>query len=309
MLARACALVGALVARRLPRLRAELARRRRRAGRRADLALGRRRRSPAPLIVVTALLLERACRVGPTTLRPKAGEVPGPREAHGRRVAGPGGRTRPTLRYVFPHPRPGAAPPTVRTRGVACLLLPRGVLAVVGGAAQRLVAAAPVAAAAGVVLGTAATRITYTEVLQSRRDAARDRAELAQDYRALTAARTDEHALFVAAMTGTVLRQQATITRLEQRLVEAAARADRAPSSRAGDRACPPGRGGRRPARRPARGRRGARRPGHVARRRARAGASTYSSPSGGRQRASASTPEALVTRRSLIYHAAATAW
>jgi len=42
------------------------------------------------------------------------------------------------------------------------------------------------AAVASVVLGAAATRITYSELLQTRRDAARDRAEQARDYRALT---------------------------------------------------------------------------------------------------------------------------
>ena len=39
------------------------------------------------------------------------------------------------------------------------------------------------AAVLGVLLGAGATRITHLELLQSRRDAARDRARLAQEYR------------------------------------------------------------------------------------------------------------------------------
>ena len=63
------------------------------------------------------------------------------------------------------------------------------------------------AAVASVVLGAAATRITYSELLQTRRDAARDRAEQARDYRALTEERTAEHAEFSARMTARVDRQ------------------------------------------------------------------------------------------------------
>ena len=106
---------------------------------------------------------------------------------------------------------------------VACLLLVAGTLAVVGGALSGSWLALTVAAGAGVGLGALATRITYLEVLQSRRDAATDRAELAQEYRTLTASRTDENILFVAAMTGRIGRQEATIARLEKRLVEVTA--------------------------------------------------------------------------------------
>jgi hypothetical protein len=106
---------------------------------------------------------------------------------------------------------------------VACLLLTIGVLAVVGGALSESWMVLTVAAAVGVGMGALATRITYLEVLQSRRDAATGRAELAQEYRSLTAARTDENALFVADMTGRITRHEATITRLEKRLVEVTA--------------------------------------------------------------------------------------
>jgi len=106
---------------------------------------------------------------------------------------------------------------------VACLLLTIGVLAVVGGALSESWTVLTVAAAVGVAMGALATRITYLEVLQSRRDAATGRAELAQEYRSLAAARTDENALFVADMTGRIGRHEATIARLEKRLVEVTA--------------------------------------------------------------------------------------
>ncbi|MGZ5405351.1 MAG: hypothetical protein ACXWDL_11935, partial [Nocardioides sp.] len=57
-----------------------------------------------------------------------------------------------------------------------------------------------VAAVSSVVLGAAATRITYSELLQGRWDAARDRAAQAQAYRQLTVERTDEHTRFVTAI-------------------------------------------------------------------------------------------------------------
>lgn len=81
------------------------------------------------------------------------------------------------------------------------------------------------AAASAVVLGAAATRITHSELLQTRRDAARDRAEQAQDYRVLTERRTAEHATFVRAMQSRVDQQQVALTELEGALGEAQRRA------------------------------------------------------------------------------------
>ena len=71
----------------------------------------------------------------------------------------------------------------------------------------------------------AATRITHTELLQSRRDAARDRAEQAQAYRELTDRRTAEHAEFSAAMTARVDRQEVALSELEVALSAAQKRA------------------------------------------------------------------------------------
>jgi hypothetical protein len=56
------------------------------------------------------------------------------------------------------------------------------------------------AAAAAVLLGAVATRITYSEVVESRREVCRVQAEQAQAFTALTEQRVAENADFVAAM-------------------------------------------------------------------------------------------------------------
>lgn len=98
------------------------------------------------------------------------------------------------------------------------------------------------AAALSVGLGTLATRITYVELAESRREAARDRAAVAQDYRDLAAVRSAEHQRFVTSVQGRITGQEVTITKLEgalkaaraeagvaqRRLLEASARAERA---------------------------------------------------------------------------------
>jgi hypothetical protein len=106
---------------------------------------------------------------------------------------------------------------------VACLLLLTGVLAVVGAVLSGSWPLLALSAGLGVALGAAATRITYLEVLQSRRDAATDRAELAKEYSALTAETSERNVLFAADMTGRLGRREASIERLEKRLAEATA--------------------------------------------------------------------------------------
>ncbi len=81
------------------------------------------------------------------------------------------------------------------------------------------------AAVSSVVLGAAATRITYSELLQSRRDAARDRAEQAQAYRELTDQRTTEHLTFSRAMQARSDQQELALNELESALGEAQRRA------------------------------------------------------------------------------------
>src|SRR3990170_6929487 len=81
------------------------------------------------------------------------------------------------------------------------------------------------AAASSVVLGAAATRITHTELAQSRREAARDRAEQAQAYRELTEQRTAEHLEFSRTMEARADQQELALTELESALGEAQKRA------------------------------------------------------------------------------------
>ena len=82
-----------------------------------------------------------------------------------------------------------------------------------------------VAAVSSVALGAAATRITHSELLQSRRDAARDRAAQAQAYRRLTDERTDEHGRFVMAIQSRIDHQEHALTELEVALSAAQRRA------------------------------------------------------------------------------------
>lgn len=81
------------------------------------------------------------------------------------------------------------------------------------------------AAISSVVLGVAATRITHTELLQTRRDAARDRAAQAGAYRDLTDQRTAEHKVFATAMRARVDQQEHALTELEGALSAAQKRA------------------------------------------------------------------------------------
>ena len=81
------------------------------------------------------------------------------------------------------------------------------------------------AAVSSVVLGAAATRITHSELMQSRRDAARDRAEQAQAYRELTEQRTTEHLSFSRAMQARSDQQELALNELESALGEAQRRA------------------------------------------------------------------------------------
>lgn len=125
-----------------------------------------------------------------------------------------------------PSARPGSA---LRRRQRSTRLVLAGAL--LGLAAIAVVAAvisgswivAVLAAVVATVLGAAATRITYTEVADTRRSWARDRAEQAQAYAALTEVRTSEQALYVADTSGRLARHEATIGRLETRLADAAA--------------------------------------------------------------------------------------
>ena len=81
------------------------------------------------------------------------------------------------------------------------------------------------AAVLGVALGAAATRITHAELAETRREAARDRAEQAQEYRRLTEVRTAENAAFVDTMQARAARQEEAVHQLEDALTAAQSRA------------------------------------------------------------------------------------
>ncbi|MFL6134140.1 MAG: hypothetical protein ACJ72A_15140 [Nocardioidaceae bacterium] len=64
-----------------------------------------------------------------------------------------------------------------------------------------------VAALLAVACGWASARILYSELLQSRRDAAADRAAQAQAYRRMFTERASEHAEFTTSMTDRLVRR------------------------------------------------------------------------------------------------------
>jgi len=72
-----------------------------------------------------------------------------------------------------------------------------------------------IAAGLGVVLGAAATRITHTELVESRVEAARDRAAQATAYNELTEVRTSEHAAYVADVQSRIAEKEQALDELE----------------------------------------------------------------------------------------------
>src|SRR4029079_18839220 len=82
-----------------------------------------------------------------------------------------------------------------------------------------------VASVVALARGWAAARIVYTELAQSRREAAADRAAQAQAYRSMFSERASEHAEFTTAMTDRIVRRDAEIAELETTVVAAEKRA------------------------------------------------------------------------------------
>lgn len=76
-----------------------------------------------------------------------------------------------------------------------------------------------------VALGAASTRITYSELTQTRRDAAADRARQAQAYRDITARRAAENVAFASDMRSRINERQEVIGHLEVELSKALERA------------------------------------------------------------------------------------
>lgn len=85
-----------------------------------------------------------------------------------------------------------------------------------------------VASVLALACGWAAARIIYTELAQSRRDNATDRAAQAQAYRSLFAERASEHAEFTTAMTDRIAARDKELTQLQEDLVATQRRAGEA---------------------------------------------------------------------------------
>ena len=129
---------------------------------------------------------------------------------------------------------------------VAVGLLVVAALLVIGAIASGSPAVVTVAAVVALLAGAAATRITHSELMEARRDAARDRATQAQDYLFLTERRTTENAAFATDMRRKIADREHAMDVLERALSSAqknvaeqtlkrgqeARRADRAESGR-----------------------------------------------------------------------------
>lgn len=111
---------------------------------------------------------------------------------------------------------------------LAVVLLVVAAVVVLGAIVSGTTLLVSIAAALAVVLGAAATRIAHAELVDSRREAARDRAAQAQAYRDLTAARTAENAAFVATMNDKLEYTQGVVLELEEALAAAQQRAGEA---------------------------------------------------------------------------------
>jgi hypothetical protein len=108
---------------------------------------------------------------------------------------------------------------------IAAVLLIIATGAVIGAVLSASLTFVSVAAVLAVVLGATAVRITHSELIRARRDAAADRAEQAQAYRALGDTQSREHRSFVDAMSAKLGRAQEAATQLESAVVSSQGRA------------------------------------------------------------------------------------
>ncbi|WP_243056238.1 hypothetical protein [Nocardioides sp. SR21] len=108
---------------------------------------------------------------------------------------------------------------------LAAVLVGVAAVVVVGAIASGTPLLVSIAAVLAVVLGAAASRITYSELVTARREAARDRAAQAQAYRDITVERTAENAAFVEEMQSRLELHEGIIVELEDALAAAQQRA------------------------------------------------------------------------------------
>lgn len=99
------------------------------------------------------------------------------------------------------------------TTAVGLILL--AALVVAGAALSGSWLLVTIAAGLGVALGAAATRITHTELVASRVEAARDRAAQARAYNVLADARSEEHAAHIADVQARLDEREQALDELE----------------------------------------------------------------------------------------------
>lgn len=96
---------------------------------------------------------------------------------------------------------------------VACLVVAG--LVVAGAVLSGSFLLVSIASVLAVALGTAAARITHSELMQARRDAARDRAQQARGYKQLDARRTAEHQAQSDTLVARISERQQALHELE----------------------------------------------------------------------------------------------
>lgn len=111
---------------------------------------------------------------------------------------------------------------------VASALIAAAAVLVAAGLLTSSIALLQAGAVVSVLCGAAATRITWTEVLQSRREGARARAAQAAAYRDLFEARGAEQVAFARVMRDRVDERERTIRQLEGHIVGVERRVHRA---------------------------------------------------------------------------------
>jgi hypothetical protein len=108
---------------------------------------------------------------------------------------------------------------------LAVALVTTAAVVVIGAVLSASVTFVSVAAVLAVVLGATAVRITHTELLHARREAAADRAGQARDYRVITEERTVENTAFAGLMRSKVGKAEEAADQLESAVVASQGRA------------------------------------------------------------------------------------
>ena len=111
---------------------------------------------------------------------------------------------------------------------LAAALVAIAAVVVIGAVLSASVTLVSIAAVLAVVLGAAAVRITHTELVHSRREAAADRASTAQAYRRHGEERSREHREFVDTMSARVGKAEQAVDQLEAAVVASQSRAAQA---------------------------------------------------------------------------------